>query len=489
MQDIIDQHDKITFYKDHFRYWHEELGLRQSGRQKSFCADEIALKDEKDINFLFRSLYFQRNLFFQILFNNMDKMPVINWLINAHPTIFKGFLDFLPWQLNNNTFPPQALQFLLNIYKQEYYDEFVAIVNILDLDTCNYLANKTANTQLRELIRKKADYLSAREKAIYYGIMEQLDNALPFPTIYGDKKDILANAANLFKESLIRNLNNPYGLGRFSSLLQASELLFQSGLVEDALAVLIGLYEDYQQKSRLVEIIEDELIYKQFHKLLRRVIPLHALLVNPLQAHSLTLEIYDEYFPRFSPEPASLIYLDIYESITSGFTASNKNVIYEISYKSQKVQLYRPAETPLLKEKEIAAGFEPARIKALYSAINQKMNSLTHEAFITMELMRLLQLYGLIRFHGTIAKALIDKYLDLWRWIPTRRFVNHSLVQELGKFTDDSNRYELAKILDMLDYYNDEKLLNDLNFRPDLFKNKNENLRREIFTGKFMGVL
>jgi hypothetical protein len=489
MQDILVEYNKAVKNDDLFKQWDEELTLRNNIRNQNIISSDIKLNDLAEINFIFRSLYFKKTIFFQILFNNMTVMTVLNWIVNSPEKIFSEFLDFLPWYIINTDIKPKQLQFLVNIYNQEYYQQFSTIVNVLDINTCRFLVNRTASTQLRDLLKKREDYLLEKEKASYYGIIDRSDSSLTFPTIYGDKVDLLTEAVGLFKRSWPTNFTDPYSVKRFNILLQFSERLFRGGLIEDCLAILVDLCEDYQQKSRLVEILDDELIYKQFNKLLRSVIPIYSILTNPLQAYAVTLNIYDKYFPRFNPEPASLLYLYIYESIVSGLIENSKYISYEILYKSREIQIYRPSEVLLLQEQETVDGLDENRVKMLYNTFRQKIFSLPHEAFVTMELIRLFQLRGLIQFNKELAEKLIDGYLQLWKWIPGKRFINQSLLEQLGPFSNDYNRYELEKTINLIQYYSYEKLISDLNNRPDLFRKKDENTRREIFTGKFMGVL
>jgi len=491
MQDILKQYTTALSSINLFDLWEQELSLRSKIRRINIVPDHVVLENSQQLDFLFRSLYFggRKSELFRILFNNMHIMPVLNWLVISPKEFIKEFLEFLPWYIDNIHVEHKKLQFLVRIYQEEYHEQFSSIVNVLDIDSCRYLVARSANPELRDLFKKRERQLLEKKKKFYYGIIDESDSLPSYSTIYGNKIDILIEGIDLLQKSSAAKFNDPYGAEQIHTLLHFNELLFQCGMIEDCLAILLDSYEDYQQKSRLVEIIEDKLIYKQFNKLLRKIIPIYSLLTNPLQAYSSSLQIYNRYFIRFNPDPASLQYLDIYESIAAGLTGSSKHILYEILYKSYKIQEYRPREILLIKKEEIINGLDISRVEKLQNAFEQKLFSLPHEAFVTMELIRLLQSRGLIRFNNSLAKSLLDSYLQLWKWIPGKIFINQPLLQQLGPFSDDSSRYEVEKIIETIDYYSYEKLMSDLITRPDLFKKRDENIRREIFTGKFMGVL
>jgi len=101
-------------------------------------------------------------------------------------------------------------------------------------------------------------------------------------------------------------------------LLDAYAAVFECGLADDSLILVIELYNHFQQKNRLVDILEDERIFQTFHRLLRRLIPVYALLHDPLHAAELSADIYRRDFPLVYEDPASALYLQAYETILSG---------------------------------------------------------------------------------------------------------------------------------------------------------------------------
>ena len=86
---------------------------------------------------------------------------------------------------------------------------------------------------------------------------------------------------------------------------------------EDCLAMLLDLYQDYQRKSRLVDLLEDEKIHRSFSRLLRQVIPWQSLLRQTLNPYDMADKLYLGFSVN-NPRSGSLKYLSLYESITAG---------------------------------------------------------------------------------------------------------------------------------------------------------------------------
>lgn len=492
MQEVIEKYKQIIKTDDVFNLWEQELSLRNQARVRHSGNSAVRVDTAEELDFLLRSLYFgkKRNDFLEILFYSLDKMPVITWLISSPSWFMNEFLVFIPWLIIDKRPQPADLQFLVNIYQKEYVYAFKLIVNVLDLETCDYLLSRSANPELRNLIKNRKSLLLENKKNLYYGFINYSANLPSYPTIFGDKIDLIIRALELLKNGMNNNFRSPYGAKRFHTLLQACDLIFQCGLIEDSLVILLDLYEDYQQKNRLADMMEDEKIFKQLNKLLRKVVPMYALLSNPLDPYTDTLNIYNKYFPRFNPDPASVQYLNIYTSITAGLNTETNNILYEILYKTGEIIKYRPQEIPLLNENEIRNNLTPYRLAELQKLIEQKIIALPHEAFVVMEYIRLLIARELIMPEEQLISELLSQYLNFWKWIPGKLFINQPIIEQLGPMINDENRYEAEHILTaMQDFSNDNKLLKDLLNRPELFKKKDNKTRLDVLIGKLMGVL
>lgn len=489
MKEVLENYKQIQS-ADLFTIWKKELLLRSQIRERRGDLN-LRVNTPDELHFLLRSLYFggRKSEFWHILFNSLDVMPVITWLLNSPRWLINEFLTYLSWLIIDAHPEPNQLQFLVNIYQKDFHQAFAAIVNVIDLETCDYLLSRSANPELRSLLKKRKSDLITRKKDLFYGLSIDTKKISPYDTIYGDKIALLIRAIDSLDKGNVNNFCDPYGAERFSLLLETCEIIFQCGLVEDCLAILFDLYEDYQQKNRLVAVIEDEKIYKQLSKLLRKVIPIYTLLLNHLKTYRVTLDIYNKYFPRFKPEPASLQYLNIYASIITGLNTTAKNIFYEILYKTEEISKYRPGEIPLLYQEEIANGVSTDHLIKLQNLVEQKLFSLPHEAFICMEYIRLIIVRKLVQPEKEYVSQLLRQYLYMWKWIPNQLFIHQHLFVQLVPLGSEQCRNEINQILTSIQDYNGDKLQKELINRPELFKKRDTTARLEVLTGKLLGVL
>jgi len=491
MKEVLAQYSEADNTQDLFLFWEKELLLRQQLRHADSELETISPVSSAELDFIYRSLYFsgRKNDFFLILFNNMHIMPVLNWLVHSSRTLICGFLEFLPWYIDKHQVQPQKLQFIINIYKAEYQQLFAAVINVLSLEECSFLLSRSANPDLRELIKHREDTLLSERNKYFYGISAEPPAGMDYPTPFGDKLQLLTEAVDLLQASSAINFHEPYGAERFRLLLQAADKVFHCGMVEDCLIIAMDIYEDYQQRNRLVELLEDAIIYKEFYRILRKTIPLYALLFKPLQPYSLAIDIYDRYFPRIDYDLASLQYLNIYESVLEGLNGQEEHILMEIFYKALKIQKYRPREPLLLYDNELMENIGNMHLLQIEQSYQQKLNSLPHEAFVIMEFSRFLQKQGKIEAGKEYLQGLLAAYMQLWKWLPSRLFVKQPIIEELAPFADERKRKEAAQLLEYIEDYSDEKLRGEIHLKPDLFKKKKARIKREIFTGKFLGVL
>lgn len=490
IRDVLNGYQDINEHSGLFEFWEGELLLRRQGRAAGINLEQ-PVSDAGQLDFLLRSLYFggRPQDFFNILINNLHTQPVLNWLQNAPSSLREAFLQFLPWYVSNHSGETRKLQFLVSIYQDSYYAAYQSITNVLNLELCSYLLSRTANPGLRTLLRRREELLLREKSQALYGIRPDPGRNPLYATLYGDKVKLLGDAFELIQSTDSRNFSDPYSATRFELLLRVGEMLFECGLIEDALLNLGDTYEDYQQNNRLVESLEDAKIYRQFFRILRRVVPCYALIFKPNSAWTKAIDIYRQFFARLEADLPSLQYLNIYESIAAGQQLDSQRIALEIFYKSEKIQDFRSGEPPLLTADDIDPGFKQDRLGQLGMLFQEKLANLPHEAFVIMELLRLLQLKGYLEIDHELAKTLLNGYMELWKWAPTRLFMNRSIVEQLASRLDNASRMEAERLLTSIENYSDEKLGSDLANRPELFKKRSENMRREIFLGKFLGWL
>lgn len=489
MQDILEQYRQISEIDNIFTFWEQELALRSDLRCRALSAT-VVVDSEAQMDFLYRSLYFTRRKydFFKILFSNLRFMPVLQWLVDAPAGLTDEFLSFLPWYILNTRVKPADLEFIPRIYRTEYRPAFKGVINVLDQDSCAHLSSRTANPDLRQLLKNRQTSLQQIRMESYYGLEESSRNN-SFPTLYGDKVQLIRATLERLQDSSVDNFGDPYQADRFLLQIEAAEMVFKCGLAEDSLAFLLDIYSDYQQKNRLVEIISDHKIYKGLHQLLRAVIPVYSLVYEPMQAYSYAQQLYERYFPLISPEAAPLQYLKLWEVITAQFRNDTPDNLLELLYTVKKGEEFRPSERPLLMEEEIETGLSPERLEELLENGEEKLSALPHEAFVILELIRLLQYRGLATLDGKSAARLLSAYMLLWQWLPCRIFMHRDLLDQIAPLVDDNSRYQAQRIVNLMDTMTAERLKSELAARPQLFRKKGENIRRGILAGKLMGAL
>ncbi|MEN6351070.1 MAG: hypothetical protein ABFD08_16955 [Syntrophomonas sp.] len=490
IQETLEKYKDLLNYPDLFSIWEEEISLRHQARQSDIKYN-MNLKGETDeLDFLFRSLYFtgDKNRFNLLLISNLQNFSVLQWLMKSPPWVRQDFFEFIPWYINNNRVAPQKLQFLVNIYNEQNHQAFLPVVNVLTLESCNYLLSRTANPALRELFRRRQQELLENSLQTRYGIKPDQGKNQLYPTLFGDKASLLFKTLEQLQSASSRNFSDPYGADRFHLLLQAAETLFQAGLVEDSLVLIRQIYDDYQQKNRLVESLEDKKIYKRFYKLLRRAVPVYVLLIKPLQAGSYALEIYNNHFPLVEADINSLNYLYLYESIIAATHGESEHFLLELLYKASRLT-DQSGNAPLLSAAELKTGVDANRLVKLQVLFEQRLSALPHEALVIMELIRFLQFRALLLPTSKLATALLSSYVTLWKWIPSPLFFRAEIFEQLSALADKSICSEARRLAGFLDGYQPEKFELELLNRPELFRKRSEYLRREFFTGKYMGVL
>lgn len=491
MQLILDQFNQAAQNEDLFRFWQAEVDLRHLLRSSEPAGCSFPAGEEEEINFLFRSWYFsgQQNSFFTVLFEHLQEMSVLNWLNQAPEWVKTSFLAYLPWHIDNIKAPPAALMGLIRIYHDDYQSYFLPIVNVFSLEDCSYLLPRTANPGFRRMMQNRHKFLLTCRGEYSYGILNDNSKALPYPTIFGDKLALLRQAAELLQNSSPGNFREPYGAERFKLLLQCGELMLRSGLPEDCLAFLLDSYEDYREKNRLVDIIEDIAIHKQFKKILRSVVPLYTMINRPLQAPDLAAAIYRRDFSQISPDEASLYYLDLFASIYSGLYRQQTGIVYELAVKSGTLKIYSSGEPGLITPEEAQTGLSQERLALLQQAYRQKMVSRPHEALVIMEMIRLLAQLELVQLDHAQSNHLLHSYLDLWKWIPADCFLNDGIIGQLIPMAERHLRQEIERIQPWLHDHSGERIKSELASKPELFRKKGEEIRRAILMGHFTGVM
>lgn len=459
---------------DLFAFWQNELHLRQEFRHSFITGKLLIISNVEQLEFLYRSLYLagRHEEFFAVLIPNLDKTPALNWLKTAPPKIKEAFLSYLPAYIEDYQPRIEQLFFLVHIYTSEFNNLFIPIVNKLSPSQCQIIINKTANPNFRNLLKKRTSLIEREQKRLFYGL-NLTKNILTYPTIQGDKVKLLIETVTLLAAT---QSNDDY-----QAYFNLAGALFDLGLIEDSLHLQIQIYKENLHTDSL-----DETIIRAWQKIIFKTVPLYALL-NDASPYDYAQQIYAHHFPQLSNDAVSISYLKLYEKLRVDSSA-NTVALLALYSEISKIRHMRVEETPLLFDYEINSGISAQRFADISQLAQNKLISLPHEAFVILELLRKLLKHNMIS--EKVNKDLIaQQYLALFRWLPSSRFMNETIITEIMTNTSPSIREELDKVLKLIIHYKKNSLLAALAEKPDLFKLKNEELRRIILTGKFMGVL
>ncbi len=478
---------KLNETTDLFAYWHNELKIRQEFRNNFTIDHTIILETREQIEFLYRSLYLTGRPadFFGALIPNLDKSPALNWLKAANPEIIRAFLEFMPKYIRDYKPGIEQLLFLVHLYNQELDHFFTPIISILTASQCQFISHKTANQDFRKLLKKRLAEIEKEQRKIFYGL-DLTKNSLTYPTPQGDKVKLLIDTVNLLHKNQAIYNNSPSETEAGANLLPVVSSLFELGLIEDCLHLLLFIYNNYPGNNQSLTLNPDEKAIKTFNKLVLKTISMYALLNQSAPFH-FAVQMYSRHFPDLNYDRASLNYLKLYEKMqvtSSSFTTTILDLYPEVL----KIRQMRADEVPLLFDYEITDRLSGNRFLEICRLAQDKLAALPHETFITLELLRNLLKHGWVK--ESIAKDILaENYLSLFRWLPSSLIINETLITDLITNTSPAVREQLEKILKLTTYYNNNSILVDIKEKPDLFKLKNEELRRVILTGKFLGVL
>lgn len=485
MQDIL-----INLKKDEadlFEKWKEECRLRAAARALRLADTPLLITAEEDLHFFYRSFYFcgRQHDFFVILFNNLQNTTALKWLRQAPASVIQNFWAFLPWYISKERPLPEKLHFIINLFTPHDHQNIKPLLNIINYETISYLLSKTANPQLRQLLKERLNYLNDLRGKNLYGF-ENTSKTEKIPALYGDKIENILIAINLLRDTDIENYDDPYGGKRFMDLLAAADQVFKCGMIEDCLALLLDLYEDYQRENRLVSILDDEKIYRGFYRLLRKALSIYSLMEYPLEAGRYAENIYKHYFPLITADQAALAYLSVYSSVMEGFNKQSPGIMYEITAKSRTIQKIRPAEFEFIKQGQ---RMDQDQWLNAIEAINQKKYSLPHESFIIAEYLRLLNYLNIIELDGHQAAQIMEVYLEFWYWSPSRLFMNDNIGSQLALLLNKKIRFRADQAIKAIHENSCQQLLDQIKTRPDLFKAKGSTLKRLLLSADFLGVL
>lgn len=485
MNESLGKFNKARQDMELFSFWEEELALRHQLRQESVLSINPVITQTEEIDFLFRSLYFQgrQAIFFSCLLCNLSHTPAIQWLQTANKEVIESFFDFLAWFIPTKRPESTELRFLLIIFKESYTEAYQKLLANCTPENLEYLSARTANPALRQLIHNiRQDKLDQYRHSLY-GAVE--DNTyLEAATIFGNRPELFIETANCLYKASARNYADPYAVERFEQILKAAEMMFASALIDDSLLLLVNTQLDYQNKNRLVNIFDDAKLFKDFNRLARRIIPFYCLIHCP-DPFAQANKIYREYFPQLTPDIYSLQYLKLHEDIKTG--QKQRSTLLNLLTTAEAIARERSSDIVLIKENDLKEGFNFTRIKELTSALEERQLALPHESFIILELLTFFYASKLIA--AQYCRTLLHYYLEFYQWLPAPLFFNEEIINILDNISLPGDRQKAGRILKAIQHLNSEPILEQLAKRPDIFRSPNEDIPRIMLIGNLMGVL
>lgn len=447
MHTILDAFSATPTGPDLFEYWQQELQLRHR-LGDSVNGPAVRIGDQAQFDFLRRGLFYspQRDVFFTILLSNMSDPAVVTLVLEAAPFVTAPYLDYVRAQIAKKPLPASSLGFLINIFKDQYRPQYERLIQTMDSQQCGYLLARTGNRQLRQMLKARLVEFKGDAPPGPRALAGGDQPALAWPTRHGDKIELLAAAATLL-QGLEGNGSAPLpGELEPETVLDGAELLFRAGLLPDCMALLSRMVLDRDLERHFAVVSATNPLYRRVQRLLHRVVPIYGLLLAPLDPRRRVLEHYRNLFPGFSPEPVSLLYLDLYSLVLAALQGSRQYASFEIVQKSTKIR-------ELVADDHLAGGlvawgrtgtFDQSEIADILAA---KMMQQPHQTLAGLEILRYLQMQGTLVLDKPNATRILSMYLQLYYWLPHTAFINSQLVKQIGVQADAEVRGEAESIL------------------------------------------
>lgn len=478
MQKIMQKFNKTISSLDIFDFWQDELHLRIILRKSEEKFQHINIKSIEELEFLKRSLYYgnRQDDFWVIIFHNSNNMYVLKFLIDSPRYFLTEFLQFLPLYIQDTKPPAEDLRFLINIYHEDFNELFIDIVKLLDLKSCQYLMDKTANNSLLQLLKNHYDFMNEGINP-NYNFFNEDNNLSTYPTFYGDKKQLVLQAVKML--NTISYDKNGYKKNYYKKCLDISDTLFRAGFIEDCIILLFNIMDKYRQNNFFQNVLEDETLYKQSHKILRKAIPLYALLDYPADPYNYALNIYKQLFCEFQTESASLLYLDLYRSLIDCSKLEIKRSSFEILNKSDHILSLRSDDTIPVCINKFLKKPQADNLDIMYKLSRQRIYSLPHESFIITVLICFLSREKDIQLNFLLSSKIINDFLQFFAWIPSPVFINNNLILIPQLDMADKNlKHEIKENIELI----------NRNIDLDSMSNTNSKNFEKLLLGTLMGV-
>jgi len=486
MKTIINKFNVSSSGEDLFLFWQDEFQLRQQIRVAA-DRERVRLEGSEEFDFLKRCLYYgpKKEIFFAILYQNMASLPILNRVREAPLTFIIEFLRFIAGHILNQNPPARDLQFLINMYQEEFRPYYIELLSAMDTDLCAHLLFRTSNNNLRDLLKARQDQISKEYHFKHYGLIDASLSKYDYPTIYGDKIQLMAAAAQTLKACQLQT--SPLGRDTIKILLDGADLLFRAGLLADCLALLARMLQHQEIDDQIRLLSNEDPFHKQINVILRKTLPIYSLLVNPSDPHRYALELYRNLFPGFNPDLVSLLYLDIHSIVIASMQGHRQYARYELAQKAANIFNGRPDD--LLAAVLLRWGKKSTidDLSELEQLIKNRMLAQPHEAYVIMEVLRLWLQDGSIILDRLTATNLLRGYLQLFYWLPGAPFMNEMLLKQLGPFVDEEVRKTGEQIVAAIHESSFQDYMQNLS-ELKITDQAKDKLQQQLCLSKYMGV-
>jgi hypothetical protein len=485
MQNILQRWQGLP-REDLFQFWQKETGLKKELRQARSGYRELKIQNEMEYVFLRQSMAYgeHKPAFLRILFYNMDCLPVQNALLGGPLPLCHDFLQYLPAAIAAEKPSPQHLQFLINLYREDFHRYFETIVSSLGTEECDYLLGRTANNRLRKLLKDRYSRLNQEQSEGHYGLLQSDPEVPPYLTLYGDKIDLIRQTIRLLALDQETLLYNP--MGCLKAYLEAADQLFMVGMLSDCLTLLHEVYQQWQPRKTDFLTEDNNGINRSINRILGKSLAVYALL-NSSSACQYSLDIYHHYFPELLLDNTSRLYLQLYQNLQMNRQGNPQYSFIEMT--DVFMQLGQREDDELPRYFRDRQDLSPDILARILEELSQDLTVSPPKALVTMEILRALARANRIIMSKQLASQLLRNYLDLYRWIPSPRFLNHDIYRQLAELVDDELRNEAKQFLTCRSKYTNHAIRELYKIHPDKFKGENNIILRQMLLGSFLGVL
>jgi len=467
------QHNNI------FAYWEEERRLRQKIRNVH-SSQNVKLHSLEDYLFIKRAFYFtDRSLFFSILFANLNNMFLLDLLLQSPATFLIDFFQFLPAYIQKSRPDNQQLKFLIPLYQDQWQEHFTEICNQLDARQCRFLLERTASPGLLRILQKRLDSIQALTGSSSLKGSSSNDEAL-----YGDKKALVKQALYILSQVRTAPTEDKY--------IELGELLFKIGLIEDCLLWVknkLSKYRQSESEPRQPEKLKNfNGFIQQANRLLPKALPLYALLYHPEDSYNYARDMHQSLFPEFTPDGASLLYLDLYNNAAADPKSLSNYSFFELVTRIRKIKHLRPGDELVFLLEQFIKLKSTSTLMKMFTISRQRIFSRPHEGFIIMEIIRFMMLDMDLIIPDKLTNDLLSSYGQLFNWIPSPLFMNQAIADQLS-LRDKKVRNRIEPILNRQKNSSYQKPLKPETENFTAYNWPGQEVPREYLLGKLLGVL